>query len=176
MLFPYLPAEVVVPLAAAAFVSDPLSLWLFTISTTLGGTVGALIPYSVSVKGGRLAKTRFEARVSLSDERRERSHRWYVKWGEPSVIWGRFLPGLRSIVSVPAGIAEMSAEKFTLYTAIGNAAFYSSVAILVHYSQIQSLRTIGISVVEGAPEYMPRIAIILILTIIGWRLIDRYVE
>lgn len=174
MLFPYLPAEVVVPLAAATLVTDPLSIGLFTVSTTLGGTLGALVAYSVSVKGGRLAKTRLESQLRLSDKRTDLAHRWYLKWGQSSVIWGRFLPGLRSIVTVPAAIAGMSWQKFTLYTTIGNAAFYASVAILVRHTQIRSFRSLGTDVLSGSAKFVPRIGMILILTVIAWRLTDRY--
>jgi membrane protein DedA with SNARE-associated domain len=174
MLFPYLPAEVVVPLAAATLVTDSLSIVLFTVSTTLGGTLGALVAYSVTVKGGRLAKTRLESHLRLSEKRTERAHRWYLKWGQPSVIWGRLLPGLRSIVSVPAAIAGMPWQKFTLYTTIGNAAFYASVAILVRHTQISSFRSVGTDVLSGSAEFVPRIGVVLALTVVAWWLTDRH--
>lgn len=126
MLFPLLPSEVVVPAGAALLVRGPATFVLFVASGTAGGIVGSLVLYRASASGGRYAD-----RVRLSEGERRRAQRWFERWGEGAVLWGRLLPGIRSIISVPAGLAGMDRRRFVVYTAIGTAGFTALVAALV---------------------------------------------
>lgn len=131
LLFPLLPSEVVVPGAAAVLVDGPASFVLFVAAVTLGTTVGSLFAYRVFGREGRGALDRHGHRFGVSASEIDRADRWFDRWGESAVLWGRLLPVLRSVISIPAGFADMNRTKFTVYSAVGAAAFGAGVAVLV---------------------------------------------
>lgn len=131
MLFPFLPSEVVVPGAAALLVDGPVTFVLFVISVTVGTTIGSLFLYYVFKRLGRAALEDYGRWLHISEDDLDRGCNWFLRWGESSVLWGRLLPVLRSVISIPAGLAEMPRWKFTLYSAVGAAGFGAGVAGLV---------------------------------------------
>ncbi|MFC7223602.1 DedA family protein [Halalkalicoccus sp. GCM10025322] len=138
MLFPFLPSEVVVP-AAAVLVQDAASFVVFVGAAGVGGTVGAFVPYYVFRGPGSRGTGRLGEYLHVSERSKERARRWFLEWGVTSVLWGRFLPGLRSVISIPAGLVGMNAAWFGALTAIGTVAFYASVGALVYYAQESSV-------------------------------------
>ncbi|PGF16398.1 hypothetical protein CP556_09905 [Natrinema sp. CBA1119] len=139
MLFPFFPSEVVVPAAAALLISGPVSFLVFVAAATVGGTVGAFVPYYAFRGPGSRGLGRFRDRINVSEETIDRGRRWFRRWGTWSVLWGRFLPALRSVVSIPAGLAGMSRVRFGVYTAVGTILFYASVGAVVYYGRRESL-------------------------------------
>lgn len=131
LLFPVLPSEVVVPGAAALLITGPVTFVLFVIAVVVGTTVGSLFAYHAFGKYGRRALSSHGGWLRLSEAQLDRGCRWFRRWGETSVLWGRLLPIVRSVVSVPAGLAEMARWKFTLYSAVGAVGFGAGAAGLV---------------------------------------------
>lgn len=131
MLFPLLPSELVLPSAAALLVRGPVELGLFVLAATAGTTVGALVPYYVGHEGHE-ALDRYGRYLRVSERETDRARRWFRRWGEHSVLWGRFLPVLRSVISIPAGFSEMRLCKFVVYTTVGALLFNTAVAGLVY--------------------------------------------
>lgn len=169
MIFPYLPAEVVVPVSAGALVTGWSSLGAFVAVTTVGGTVGALFAYEASKEGGRFASTKFDTSLRISDRHRNQAKAWYGRWGESSVMWGRLFPGLRSVVTIPAGLTRMSLSKFTVYTAIGTASFYFAVAGIVYYGRSRLLDEALRDAITNAPLKTGIIlAIVCLATLAVW--------
>ena len=139
MLFPFLPSEVVVPAAAAVLIDDPFSFVVFVTAASVGGTVGAFVPFYV-FRDSRVGGAHWiRKHVHVSDSHVERAQDWFRRWGNWSVLWGRFLPAIRSLVSIPAGMAKMRATQFGAYTAIGSVGFYAAVGALVYYGRERSL-------------------------------------
>ncbi|UPW01142.1 VTT domain-containing protein [Halorussus gelatinilyticus] len=141
MLFPLLPSEVVVPGAAALLVGGPVTFALFVAAVVVGTTVGSLFAYHVFGERGRSALASHGGWLRVSEDRLERATAWFRRWGEHSVLWGRLLPILRSLVSVPAGLSGMARWKFTLYSAVGSLAF----AVVVATAVETGLNLIGIA-------------------------------
>ncbi|WP_408957018.1 DedA family protein [Natrinema sp. 74] len=139
MLFPFFPSEVVVPAAAALLISDPLSFVVFVAAATVGGTVGAFVPYYAFRGPGSRGLGRLRDRINVSEDTIDRGRRWFHRWGASSVFWGRFLPALRSVVSIPAALAGMTRLRFGVYTAAGTVLFYAAVGALVYYGRQRSL-------------------------------------
>jgi membrane protein DedA with SNARE-associated domain len=131
MLFPFVPSELVVPVTAAAFVSGPATFLAFVLAATAGATVGSLFAYYVFDAAHQPVIDRYGAYVHVSDDDLARARRWFRRWGESSVLWGRLLPVLRSVISIPAGIAGMHTGKFAVYSATGSGLFAAGVAALV---------------------------------------------
>jgi membrane protein DedA with SNARE-associated domain len=139
MLFPFFPSEVVVPGAAALLIVDPVSFLLFVTVAAVGGTIGAFVPFYAFRGPGSRGLGRLRDRINVSEESIDRGRRWFRRWGTSSVFWGRFLPVLRSVVSIPAGIARMGPFRFGVYTAAGTVLFYAAVGAVVYYGRRESV-------------------------------------
>jgi membrane protein DedA with SNARE-associated domain len=81
--------------------------------------VGSLAGYLIGYFGGRPLVDRFGKYVLLSHRDLDRAEAWFARRGEPVVLFGRFIPLLRSFVSFAAGLGEMAIGKFILFTVIG---------------------------------------------------------
>jgi membrane protein DedA with SNARE-associated domain len=131
LLFPLLPSEVVVPCAAALLIRGPATFGLFVVSVTVGTTVGSLFAFHVFGERGRSALASHGGWLGIPDERLERGRQWFRRRGESPVLWGRFLPVLRSVVSIPPGLSGTGRWKSALYSPVGAAGFGATVAVLV---------------------------------------------
>jgi membrane protein DedA with SNARE-associated domain len=133
MIFPFIPSEFVIPVAAVALVSSLLSLSfaLFVLAAAAGAVVGSLFAYYVSGAATHWLLERYGPSIHVSEQDAARAERWFRHWGESSVFWGRFLPILRSVISIPAGIARMHVGKFAVYSGAGSGLFAAVVAAFV---------------------------------------------
>lgn len=143
MLFPLLPSEVVLPATAAVLVTGPLSLALFAGTATAGATVGALVLFVAFERGGERALDRWSF-IRVDHEDVERGRRWFRRWGDHSVLWGRLLPVLRSVVTIPAGIARMDVRRFAAYSTVGALAFNAAVGAVVYAGRRRSVYAVAI--------------------------------
>ena len=169
MIFPFLPSEVVVPAAAVLLINDPTSFLSFVIAASVGGTVGAFVPFYV-FRDTRAGETDWiRDRIAISDEHIERGRAWFRRWGRSSVLWGRFLPALRSVVSIPAGLSEMKPTKFGVFTAAGVVGFYAATGGVVYYGRQQSLFTAAF----GVATERPGLTVVVLLTLLGIGLLVR---
>ncbi|GAB3676242.1 DedA family protein [Halopiger thermotolerans] len=159
MLFPLFPSEVVVPAAAALLIADPLSFLVFVGAATAGGTVGAFVPFYAFRGPGSSGLERFREWINVSKDATERGRRWFRRWGTSSVFWGRFLPALRSVVSIPAGLAGMGTIRFGAYTAVGTALFYAAVGAVVYYGRQRSLFAAAAAVATDRPALTAAVAV-----------------
>ncbi|ELZ31656.1 hypothetical protein C474_08032 [Halogeometricum pallidum JCM 14848] len=137
MLFPFLPSEVAVPAIAAVAVSSMQGVLAFGLAGALGGTLGGLFAYRAFGTEGASAAEAYGGRINVSQAEIDRGRRLFNRWGQHSVFWGRFLPFVRSVVSVPAGFAGMNVVRFTVYTAVGTFLFNLAVAALLLYGKRQ---------------------------------------
>lgn len=133
MTFPFIPSEIVVPVAAAVLVSSLLSpsFVLFVLVSAAGAIVGSLFAYYVSDAASHWLLARYGPSIHISEEDAARAERWFRHYGESTVFWCRFLPVVRSIISIPAGIAEMHKGKFAVYSGAGSGLFAALVAAFV---------------------------------------------
>ena len=132
------PSELVVAPAAYHAAGGNLDMWLVILFSTLGADVGATINYLAGWYLGRpiiykFANTKWGHLCLLNQEKVEKSERYFEKHGMVATITGRLLPGIRHLISIPAGLSRMNYWKFLLYTTIGAGAWHSILAILGHY-------------------------------------------
>lgn len=132
------PSELVVAPAAYHAAAGNLDIWLVILFSTLGADVGASINYLAGWYLGRpiiykFANSKWGHLCLLNQEKVEKSERYFDEHGMVATITGRLLPGIRHLISIPAGLAKMSYWKFLLYTTIGAAAWHSILAFLGHY-------------------------------------------
>lgn len=132
------PSELVVAPAAYHAAGGNLDMWLVILFSTLGADVGATINYLAGWHLGRpiiykFANSKWGHLCLLNQEKVEKSERYFEKHGMVATITGRLLPGIRHLISIPAGLSRMNYWKFLLYTTIGAGAWHSILALLGHY-------------------------------------------
>ena len=124
-LVPPIPSEVVLPFAGWEVQRGELMLLAAVGAATAGSVVGAVLLYTIARRGGRSAilATHRVSRVTAADlDRVDARFRRHGVW---LVLAGRCVPGLRSVISVPAGMAHMHLALFVSLTALGSAAWNS---------------------------------------------------
>lgn len=119
-LFPPIPSEVILPFAGYQVQQGELHFLGALAAATAGSVVGALILYEVARRGGRPLILRYGKLLRVDAATLERSERRFDRYGAVIVLGGRLVPGLRSIVSLPAGLVGMPRARFTALTAIGS--------------------------------------------------------
>lgn len=123
-LFPPIPSEVVLPLAGFLASRDRLDLLLVIVAATVGSVVGAYALYEVGARTGASRMRRLVDRLPLVDvDDLERAESWFARHGSASVLVGRCIPVVRSLISVPAGVAGMPRGRFLALTTAGSAAW-----------------------------------------------------
>lgn len=121
-VFPPVPSEVILPLAGFLAGQGRLSLLLAWTLATAGSLLGALVLYAVGARLGVQRSERLLARLPLVDRADlQRGQAWFRRHGDLAVLLGRFVPGVRSVVSLPAGIQAMPLLRFSLLTTLGSA-------------------------------------------------------
>lgn len=136
-VFP-LPSEVVVPPAAYMACEGRMFIPLVILFATIGSIIGASCNYVVSYFVGRPLVYKFvNSRVGhmflLNQEKMEKAEQYFDRKGEVATFLGRLLPGIRHLISIPAGLAKMHYGNFVLYTALGSAIWNSILCFLGWY-------------------------------------------
>jgi membrane protein DedA with SNARE-associated domain len=133
-----LPSEVVVPFAAYKAAQGELNVFFVVIFGTIGALSGSLINYTLAFYLGRPIVYRFaESRVGklflLSKEKVEHAETFFLKNGRTSTFIGRLVPGVRHLISIPAGLAKMNLRDFMLFTFVGAGIWNVILAIIGFY-------------------------------------------
>ena len=132
------PSEFVVTPAAYHAASGQLDVWLVILAATIGADLGATINYVVALYVGRpviykFANSKWGHMCLLNQEKVEKSERYFDEHGIVATLTGRLIPGIRHLISIPAGLARMNYWKFLLYTTIGAGVWHSILAALGWY-------------------------------------------
>ena len=132
------PSELVVAPAAYLAASGQLNVVLIVLMATIGAAIGASINYVVALYVGRpvvykFANSKWGRMCLLSQEKVEKSERYFDDHGVAATLTGRLIPGIRHLISIPAGLARMNYGKFLLYTTIGAGVWHTILAALGWY-------------------------------------------
>ncbi|MFD1905131.1 DedA family protein [Paenibacillus rhizoplanae] len=114
--FEFVPAEIVLPLAGYWVYLGDMKLLLTILAGTVGGTFGPLTLYALGRYGGRPMVDKYGKYLFIRPHHLEASDRFFEKYGSGVAFYGRFIPGVRTLISIPCGIAKMNVFKFSLYT------------------------------------------------------------
>ena len=134
------PSEVVVP-PAAWLAADPesgLNVYLVVFFATLGALIGALVNYYLALWLGRpiiysFARSRFGHMCLLDEAKVKHAEEYFEKHGAVSTFFGRLVPAVRQLISIPAGLVRMKMSRFLLFTALGAGAWNIVLALLGYY-------------------------------------------
>jgi len=157
-LFPPIPSELIIPFAGFSAASGTLNLWLVLISATLGAVVGMLPWYFAGRLFGlervRWLADRFGRIMTLNSEEIDTATAWFRRFGPIIVFIGRLIPLIRTLISVPAGLAAMPFWKFLLFSTLGaltwNSVLVGAGFILAeHYHLVETWLDPGTTIVLG---------------------------
>jgi membrane protein DedA with SNARE-associated domain len=133
-----LPSEIVVPFAAYKAAQGDLNVFLVVLFGTIGALSGSLINYTLAYYLGRplvykLADSRIGKVFLLSKEKVISAENFFIRNGRTSTFIGRLVPGVRHLISIPAGLAKMNLRDFMLYTFVGAGIWNIILAIIGYY-------------------------------------------
>ena len=133
-IFPPIPSEVILPLAGFTAARGQLSLPGVIIAGTLGSMIGAVSLYYLGKRFGVMRLQEFADRhgtwLAISGKDVTNAMRWFHRHGVTIILIGRMIPGVRSLISIPAGVCGMPLPQFLLYSAIGTAIWTTVLAYL----------------------------------------------
>ncbi len=119
-VFPPIPSEVILPLAGFLAQQGRMSFVLALLLSVAGAYVGALVLYALGALLGLERSVRWLSKLPLVDrDDFEKAFAWFDRHGKVAVLVGRVIPGVRSLISLPAGAARMNLGVFTLFTLLG---------------------------------------------------------
>jgi membrane protein DedA with SNARE-associated domain len=122
--FPPVPSEVVLPLAGYLVSQDRLTLIGALVASTAGSVVGAIVLYWLGQSLGRQRLNRVMMRIPLVRlEDLDQARDWFDRHGRGAVFFGRMVPGVRSLISIPAGAERMPWPSFIVATTLGSLAW-----------------------------------------------------
>lgn len=135
-LFPIIPSELIFPLAGYVVQSQSLGVEqaiMFGLVGSLGSTLGAIIIYFFALKVGRKIVLKIGKYILITESKLEKSEVWFQKYGKWAVLLGRLAPGVRELISIPAGLSRMNFMEFTLFTFIGSFLWSLSLTMIGYY-------------------------------------------
>lgn len=118
MILP-VPSELVMPFAGFLAGEGKMSFALVVLFSSLGSLAGSLISYFMGRYGGSKVILRWGRYLLLDETDLEKTERWFERKGEKVVFISRFIPVVRHLISIPAGMGKMELKKFCFYTIIG---------------------------------------------------------
>jgi membrane protein DedA with SNARE-associated domain len=162
-VFPPIPSEVVMPLAGFTAAQGGMSLVGVILAGSLGSLAGALLWYYAGriygAKRMRDFADRYGRWITVSPEDIDRATDWFNRHGRSAVLIGRLVPGVRTLISVPAGISGMGLLPFLLYSTIGTVTWTAMLALCGYILRDQW------SAVE---TYISPISTVLIIALVLW--------
>lgn len=125
-----IPSEIVVPYGGFLAAQGHTHIWAVIMVATAANLVGSGIAYAVGRSGGRALFVKYGRYVLVSPHHLDRADRWFQRRGQLTVFFTRMMPGVRTFISLPAGIAKMPVGKFFLYSFLGAVPWNAALAYL----------------------------------------------
>lgn len=166
------PSEAVVPPAAWKAATGDMNIYLVVFFATFGALIGALVNYYLALWLGRpivykFANSRFGHMCLIDEEKVKNAEEYFDKHGAMSTFFGRLVPAVRQLISIPAGLARMGLARFVLFTTLGAGVWNSILTALGYYMRsIPGLQTEE-DVMKAVKEYSTEIGIVFIILAIA---------
>lgn len=146
-VFPPIPSELIMPLAGFSAARGELHLATVVAAGSTGSLLGALLWYYIGKKIGAQRLRRWSAKhgrwLTLAPDEVDRACGWFNRHGGKAVFIGRLIPALRTLISVPAGIAGMPLRPFILYSAVGTVLWTTLLALAGYLLESQYYKVAG---------------------------------
>ena len=132
-VFTPIPSELIMPFAGYVAYTGELNFILVVVIGSLGAMAGSFIAYLLAERLGRPIINRYGVFFGLDQEKMEYAEKWFGRWGVWGIFIGHSLPGIRSIISFPAGLSRMDRRKFAVFTFAG-AMTWNTVLVTAGYT------------------------------------------
>ena len=176
-LFPPIPSELIMPLAGytATFPNTQIQVIPAIAAGVIGTILGAIPWYYAGLLLGQkrlqLLASRYGKWIGISSDDIEKSVHWFQKHGNKAVLLGRLVPGIRTLISIPAGISNMSIVPFFVYSTIGTVGWVSLLTYAGYFLGE------NYKLVEKYIDVVSKVVVIIVLiaitAFIGYRLYKR---
>jgi membrane protein DedA with SNARE-associated domain len=113
------PSELVMPFVGFLVAEGKFSIPVAIIATSIGSLVGSLVSYYMGLLGGRPLVLKAGRYLFLNHEHLDWTERWFAKNGSWTIFVSRFIPVVRHLISIPAGLGRMNVWRFTIFTLVG---------------------------------------------------------
>lgn len=161
-LFPPIPSEVIIPLAGYAAALGDLNIWVVIVVAVAGSLIGSLPWYCLglyfSVPRLKRLSLSYGRLLTLSPSDIDAAERWFKTHGFLAVLFGRLVPTVRTLISVPAGIARMPLSTFVFYSLVGSTIWTATLAALGFLLETQY---------EKVADYLNPVSNAVVLLIVG---------
>lgn len=127
-----IPSEAVMPPVGILVKRGDFVAWIAIMATSLGSIIGSLISYYMGYYGGRPLILKVGKYLYLDKEHLEWTEKWFARHGFITIFIGRFVPVVRHLISIPAGVGKMPLLPFTVYTLVG-ATIWNSILLYIGY-------------------------------------------
>lgn len=131
-IFTPIPSELIMPFAGYVAYSGELNFFLVILVGSLGAVIGSSVAYMLALWLGRPLIDRFGIFFGLDEGKMASAERWFKRWGVWGIFIGHSLPGIRSVISFPAGLSKMDRKKFVMFTFSG-ALVWNTVLVTAGY-------------------------------------------
>ena len=135
-IIPPIPTMAVFPTAGFIASQNGLSVIeaiLLGIVGGLGASIGSTVIYLIALKLGRTALLKYLNKVKVSEKKIEKVERWFEKYGDKAVLFGRMIPVFREMISIPAGLLKMRIRKFLAYTILGSCGWGVTMVLIGYF-------------------------------------------
>jgi membrane protein DedA with SNARE-associated domain len=168
-----LPSELVVPPAAYKAAAGELNIYLVVFFSTFGALIGSTINYFMAILIGRpivyrFANSKFGHMLLIDEAAVKKTEAFFDNNGAISIFTGRLIPGLRHLISIPAGLARMNLGRFLLYTAIGAGLWNVILASIGYYLESVVPKDMLMSKVREYSSHLGTAFIILGVLVFGY--------
>ncbi len=166
-IFPIIPSEII--LLSAGFIlhnnhEAMIEIIRVIVFATMGSTVGSLIIYLISRKVGKVVVIKFGKYLLFDIKKLEKLEKWFDKYGSIMVFVSRMIPGLRELISIPAGLSSMNVYKYTLLTFFGSLLWCSFlIGVGIYFGNL-----VTDDIITEFKNFSNYIAIAIILIILGY--------
>jgi membrane protein DedA with SNARE-associated domain len=175
------PSELVVAPAAYHAASGQLNVVLVVLFATIGADLGASINYFVALYVGRpviykFANSKWGKMCLLNQEKVEKSEHFFDNNGVTATLTGRLVPGIRHLISIPAGLARMNYWKFLLYTTLGAGVWHAILAAMGWYLHAVVPEDELESTIQHYNHYIVGVIVGLVVLVAGYFIIKRIIK
>ena len=141
-IIPPIPTMVVFPTAGFIASQNGLELpelFLLGIVGGLGASIGSTVIYLIALKLGRTVLLKYLKYVKISEKKLTKVERWFQKYGDKAVLFGRMIPVFREMISIPAGLLKMKFVKFLAYTILGSCGWSITLMFIGYYFGVAAI-------------------------------------
>ena len=140
--FPPIPSEAVFPLAGYVILNQNMSVFHILgvgITGGFGAVIGAFVIYLIARQLGRFAMIKYTQKIRIKEKQIIRAEKWFSRYGDKAVLFGRMIPGIRELVSIPVGILNMRYVKFFLFTFTCSCSWSIGLAAVRYYFAVATI-------------------------------------